>query len=409
MSTGDPTTGSNTTGSKRWRRRLWTIAAVTFSVFCSLMTVGLSSTDAGVPVWNYTLGLVLALLGGFSLIWRHERPWLVLALTAAGPLVFETDATAALIALYAVARFATGRRLALATLVVFTACGVSLTYDAFRRRDYSVLTMGVQVADGDPIPDWNVPLWVAWSVAGVLVAVVTGIAILRRTQFDLDAAVHTRDRYAEQSDALREEAIIVAERTRIARDMHDTLAAALSRISLFAGGLQVNSTEGPEKVANSASLIRQTAHDALDDLKRIIGVLRGSGQHSSGRESVEGIGDLVHDARETGTHVALVVDLTPGDIGAASSQVAYRVVQEALTNARKHAQESAVQVSVVGSGHSGLRVTVRNHSTGGPTLAPGSGTGLLGLGEQVRQIGGTIDARSLSGEFVVDSWIPWHT
>ncbi len=400
MSTGTPTT---------WRRRAWTAAAVTFSVFCSLLTVGLTATDAGIPVWNYALGLTLSLVAGFALIWRHRRPWLVLGVATLGPMFFATDATAALIALYAVARFATGRWLAGAALAAFVACGVSLTYDSFRRRDYSVLTIGTKIVEGGPVPNWNVPLWIAWLVAAVLVGSVTLLAVLRRTQSDLDAAVHTRDRYAEQSDVLREEAIIVAERTRIARDMHDTLAASLSRISLFAGGLQVNSTEGPEKVANSASLIRQTAHDALDDLKRIIGVLRGTGDYPGGRQSVEGIADLVHGARETGTHVALVLDLSPDEVGASSSHVAFRVVQEAMTNAQKHARGASIHVAVRGTPQQGLRVSVRNHTSGTSSLAPGSGTGVAGLGEQVRQVGGTFDARELTGEFVVEAWIPWHT
>ncbi|WP_167678421.1 histidine kinase [Rhodococcus sp. B10] len=399
----------STSTPSRWRRRVWTTAAVTFSVFCSLMTVGLASTADNVPVWNYGIGVTLNLVAGFALIWRHDKPFVVLGLAVAGPLFFETDATAALIALYAVARFATGRRLGLSAGVVLVACGVSLTYDAYRRRDYSVLTVGTQTVEDGPVPDWNVPLWIAWLVALALVGAVTGLAVLRRTQSDLDAAVHTRDRYAKQSDALREEAILVAERTRIARDMHDTLAAGLSRISLFAGGLQVNSTEGPEKVANTASLIRQTAHDALDDLRRIIGVLRGTGDYAGGRRSIEGVSDLVHSVRDAGTHVTYSLDLAPGDLGASTSQVAYRVAQESLTNAQKHAQGAPIHVGVQGNSDVGLRVVVRNHLTGAPAFAHGSGTGLTGLSEQVRQIGGTFEAQVVPGEFVVQAWLPWHT
>jgi signal transduction histidine kinase len=392
-----------------WRRRAFTTAAVTLSVVCSTFTVMFATTAADFPPANYVIGFLLNLVAAVALVWRHEKPFMVLGLALAGPLFFETDATAALVALYAVAKFSTGRILAASTGAVSIACGVSLTYDAYRRRDYSVLTVGTRtVADG-PIPDWNVPLWIAWLVAALLVGAVTGLAVLRRTQSELDAAVHTRDRYAKQSDALREEAVVVAERTRIARDMHDTLAASLSRISLFAGGLQLNSTEGPEKVANSASIIRQTAHEALDDLKRIIGVLRGSGEYSGGRQSIEGIWDVVHGARVTGTHVALYVNLEPGEVGVTSGQIAHRVVLESLTNTQKHAQGAPVYVTVDGAVHTGIHVTVRNRNTGRSPCAHGSGTGLRGLAEQVHQIGGTFDARSVPGEFVVDAWVPWHT
>lgn len=74
------------------RRRVWTTGAVTLSVFCSLMTVGLSGDSATVAVWNIAIGLVLNLGAAVALVWRHERPWLVLGVALVGPLFFSTDA-----------------------------------------------------------------------------------------------------------------------------------------------------------------------------------------------------------------------------------------------------------------------------------------------------------------------------
>src|SRR5690606_23229977 len=129
------------------------------------------------------------------------------------------------------------------------------------------------------------------------------------------------------------------ERTRIARDMHDTLAAALSKISLFAGGLQVGGAENPAKVASTAALIRETAHEAMADLRDIVGVLRGagSGEYGPRHQGVEGIGGIVAGARAAGVSVRLVEEQAPGLVGVAAGQVAYRVVQEAVTNVQKHA------------------------------------------------------------------------
>ncbi|MDZ7912583.1 MAG: histidine kinase [Rhodococcus sp. (in: high G+C Gram-positive bacteria)] len=374
------------------RRKTWTTAAVTFSLFCSVMTAGLAGAS-GTPGWNLGIGVTLNLIAGVALIWRHERPWAVLGLALAGPLFFATDATAALIALFAVGAFARTRPLVMAAIGVYVACGVSLTYDAHRSRYYSVLTIGsAKPEDGSTPIEWDVPGWIPWVVAAVLVGLVVGGAILRRTRSDLTEAVVTRDKVTVESNALREQ-MLTAERARIARDMHDPLAASLSRISLFAGGLQVNSADGPEKVAQTASLIRQTAHDALDELKRIIGVLRGSAENSGGgRQSVEGISDLVHSARDAGLHTSLMLDVTPGEIGAASSHVAYRVVRESLTNAQKHAGGATVRVAVHGSDQAGVRVDVRNQLMGHPAFAHGSGTGLTGLAEQVRGVGGTFAA-----------------
>lgn len=392
------------------RRKAWSTAAVAFSLFCSIMTAGLAGAS-GTPGWNLGIGVELNLIAGVALVWRHERPWIVLGLALAGPLFFATDATAALIALFAVGAFARTKPLVTVAVAVYVACGVSLTYDAHRSRYYSVLSLGsAKTEDGSTPVDWDVAGWIPWVVAAVLVGLVLGGALLRRTRSDLTEAVVTRDKVTVESNALREEMLLTAERARIARDMHDTLAASLSRISLFAGGMQVNSADGPEEVAPTASLIRQTAKDALDELKRIIGVLRGSADGSvGGRQSVEGISDLVQSARDAGLHTSLTLDLTPGDVGAASSHVAYRVVQESLTNAQKHAGGSTIRVAVYGSDQAGVRVEVRNQLLRQPAFEHGSRTGLAGLAEQVRGVGGTFGAGAQADEFVVSCWLPWYS
>lgn len=104
-----------------------------------------------------------------------------------------------------------------------------------------------------------------------------------------------------------------------------------------------------------------------------------------------------------------MLDVTPGEIGAASSHVAYRVVQESLTNAQKHAGGSTIRVTVYGSDQAGVRVDVLNQLMGQPAFAHGSGTGLAGLAEQTRGVGGTFAAGAQPGEFVVSCWLPWYS
>ncbi|WP_188543657.1 sensor histidine kinase [Rhodococcoides trifolii] len=399
-----------TTTAAKVRRRAATTAIVAFCLFCTFMTAGLAGFS-GSPPWSVAVGSVLNFAAGVALIWRRQKPWLVLAVSVAGPLLFPTDGTAALFALFAVTAVARGWRLVGATVVVFFACSASLSYDAYRRRDYSVLTIGIRVDKTGPAPEWNLPLWVPCMVALGLVLIVLGIAYFRRTKTDLDNAVRSRDHVTAQSAKLREEMLLTEERARIARDMHDTLAAGLSRISLLAGGMQVNSGDGPAKVSNTASLIRSTAHDSLDELKRIIGVLRGSdtGGIDSGRRSIAGIGDLVDSARTTGMRVRYVQDVAPGDVGPLTSHVAYRVVQESLTNAHKHSPSSPVQVSVGGSDASGLTIEVRNHLAGTVSSTPGAGHGLGGLTEQVGSAGGHLTSGAAQGGFVVTAWLPWYS
>lgn len=395
-----------------WTRRAWTIGAVTLSAFCSLTTFVLSQDSGTIPVWNYTLGFVLNLVAAAALVWRHEYRWQVLAATLVAPLLLSTDATAALIALYAVAKVEHGRRLVAATVAVYTASVVSLLYDARRTRDNSVLSMEKKPEPGQPKPVWEIDWWLPWLVAAILVGLVVALALVKRTRRQLSAAEYSRDRATEQTRAMRDEMIRTEERTRIARDMHDTLAAGLSRISLFAGALQVSGADNPEKIANTASMIRSTAHEALDELKNIVGVLRGTAgaRPSSSHQGIDAIADLVQSARAAGLHVTLFTDLHPGEVGTVAGHVSYRVVQEALTNAQKYAADQTVRITVTGAEHDGIRIEVRNRlSSAPPTVPPGSRAGLTGLVEQAQQIGGTLGAGVVGDEFVVSCWLPWFT
>lgn len=393
------------------RRRVWTTAAVAFSIFCSIMTVTIAGSSGNMPPVLVGIGFVLGVAGGVSLVWRHQYPWVVLAITLVGPLFFPTDATAALIALFAVARIARGPRLAAAAVAVYVVCGISLTYDAFRNREFSVLTMGTaKPKDGSAVVQYDVAIWIPWLVAAVMVGIVVALSLLIRTRTELVEAEHVRDLATEQTDAMRDEMIRTEERTRIARDMHDTIAASLSRISLFAGGLQVSAADNPEKVVNTAAMIRTTAHEALDELKGIVGVLRGSGdrREHGGHQGIDAIGDLVNGARAAGIHCRLESELLPGDVGMLAGHVCYRVVQEALTNVQKYASDQMLVITVNGSPHDGIRILARNKLSDLPPMTSiGSRSGLRGLAEQAREIGGKVEAGALGEDFLVSCWVPW--
>jgi signal transduction histidine kinase len=158
-------------------------------------------------------------------------------------------------------------------------------------------------------------------------------------------------------------------------------------------------------------LIQKTAHDGLDELKRIIGVLRGEtgAEPGSGAQNLDGVSDLVASARSAGVYVTLLVDVSPDPIGPLSGHVAYRVVREALTNASRHAVGSPVGLSLRGSPDHGLRLEVRTRiGTSVPSEA-GTGTGLRGLAEAVTSAGGAFTAGRVGDEFVVSAWVPWYS
>ena len=157
----------------------------------------------------------------------------------------------------------------------------------------------------------------------------------------------------------------MAERTRIAREMHDVLAHRLSLLALHAGGLEVRSDLPPAEVRETAALLRSTARQALEELRGVIGVLRDeSGQELAPpgpQPTLLDIRRLVDETRRAGGTVDLDLrveraDDLPGGLG----RDAYRVVQESLTNIAKHADGQEARVRVTGAPGGGLHVSVRN-------------------------------------------------
>jgi signal transduction histidine kinase len=256
-----------------------------------------------------------------------------------------------------------------------------------------------------------------WSGASTLVLVAWGMVV--RTRRELVRSLRDRAERAEAEQRLLAERARHAERSRIAREMHDVLAHRISLIALQAGGLEVRPDLPPGEVKSSAQLIRSTARHALEELRDVIGVLRddpgGNGSievPNAPQPTLRDIHRLVDDGKRAGANVTLTmavddVEAAPGALGRA----AYRIVQEALTNVNKHARGTETTVRVAGGVGKGLRVTVRNRlPVGGrrdPAL-PGSGRGLVGLAERVTLVGGTLShGPTLDGAFMVDAKLEW--
>lgn len=257
----------------------------------------------------------------------------------------------------------------------------------------------------------------------------------------------------ERADRARTEARRQA-REDIAREMHDVLAHRLSLLSVHAGALAFNPAASAEETRRAAGVIRDTAHEALEDLREIIGVLRAStGEGSRPQPVLTDLVPLVEESRAAGMRVQLDMDVAvedgePGEgergggerggaavAPAAVGRTAYRIVQEGLTNARKHAPGSPVTVTVTGGPGDGLTVRLRNpveaerdqaepveaetdeparefaHGDEGPARpvpdVPGAGQGLVGLAERTRITGGQLEHALSGGEFELRAWIPW--
>ena len=203
------------------------------------------------------------------------------------------------------------------------------------------------------------------------------------------------------------------ERTKMAREMHDVLAHRLSLLATYAGALEYRPDSSPEKLARAAGVIRSGVHQALDELREVISVLRdGEIEELPGGRPQPTFGDLtalVAESRNAGTEIRYDETVAaPESLPPATGRTAYRVVQEGLTNARKHAAGHPVTVLVSGRPGDGLRIELTNAGGNGVPLAPGSGTGLVGLTERVQLAGGTLDhGRAAGGGFRLHASLPW--
>jgi signal transduction histidine kinase len=254
----------------------------------------------------------------------------------------------------------------------------------------------------------------AGTIAVAVAVVVVGVPVLlglwvgaRRA---LVESLRDRAERLQERQHLEAERARAQERARIAREMHDVVAHRVSLMVLHAGALEV-ARDDPE-VAQQAGLIRQTGREALDELRHVLGVLRehGDAPMLDPQPTLADLDGLVQRSREAGMEVAVVVSSERRALPATVERTAYRLVQEALTNAHKHAAGAATEVRL-GYAPARLEVAVRNARPPDGRAAvpalPGGGHGLLGLRERVELLGGTLQAGPrLDGGFELRASMP---
>ncbi|MBM2623060.1 sensor histidine kinase [Actinoplanes sp. LDG1-06] len=252
----------------------------------------------------------------------------------------------------------------------------------------------------------------AWGTVFLLIACLWGMVVRARRQ--LVASYRDRAERAEAEQQLRVAQARATERNRIAREMHDVLAHRISLLSLHAGALEIKPNATPDEVTSAAGVIRASAHQALQDLREVIGVLRDDrpeGAPEPPQPTLGALPALAEESRSAGTKVSLDVSVEPDTVPAGTGRTAYRIVQEGLTNARKHAPGAAVRVNVAGTAGDGLVIDIRNPwpISGGASI-PGTGTGLIGLTERAALAGGRLShGRTPQDEFALTAWLPWPT
>ncbi|RZU63457.1 sensor histidine kinase [Zhihengliuella halotolerans] len=254
-----------------------------------------------------------------------------------------------------------------------------------------------------------------WEFAAIMAAVlgITGLigwgrrsrrSLIRSLRQEAVSARREREAHAERARA--------AERTRIAREMHDGLAHQLSLISLHAGALEYRRDLDAETIRRTSDVIQQTARSASQELRSVLTVLREQDAGTTPQPTLAAIGELVSAARSAGTPVELTDD--DGLAGASAHQPSdvtiralYRIVQECLTNARKHAPGQPVRLTLAGGPAHGIRVSAGNGVAAARAGGADPGFGLIGLRERVELLGGRLHVDCSGDRFTVDAELPW--
>ncbi|MEU4830191.1 histidine kinase [Streptosporangium sp. NPDC023615] len=399
------------------------LAAAAFGVLT--LSDRLAAPPLDIPLWAFRLDQLVGVLGCVALWARRRWPVGLVVVLVVLSAFFELVAGAMLVALFTVAVHRTVRT----TALVFAVSMVS-----------SLIFVTVRIMPG-------MPGEVLFMVGFVAQSAATGWGLFvqhrRRLLVSLRESAARAEAEAQQ-----------LARETIAREIHDVLGHRLSLLSVHAGALEFHPDAPAEDIARAAGVIRQSAHQALQDLREVIGVLRAPAGELL-QPSLSDIEELVAESRRAGMRVELSQEVRES-VPSRAGGTAYRIVQEALTNVRKHARGAEVSVRTAGTPGEWLTVEVRDRpapvpgtsrahdraapapaapapaipETPRPTRAPsethrrpardsaapapaapsegGAGRGLAGLAERVDLLGGRLEhGPTAEGGWSLSAWLPW--
>jgi signal transduction histidine kinase len=334
------------------------------------------------------LSIAFAVIGYSTLLWRRSRPvvagavmfsmWIAFNLFGDDVKSLQLPLMAALFAGYAMGAYTDGREARIAPLVILAGVtGVTATWEEQVFTDY------------------------IFPTAFVLIAWLAGRGVRTRTR--LTEELHEA---AVQAQEAHEEEVVRAaadERRRIAREMHDVVAHSVSVMVVQAGGARRILDRDPARAIDAATHIEEVGRAAMAEMRRLLGVLHHSDERAP-QPGMARLGALVERTRSAGLPVSLKVEGEPRSLPAGMDLAAYRVVQEALTNAIKHAGAAPTEVTVRWEPeHLELEIV----DNGAPAANGKAGHGLVGMEERVRLYDGELRAgRREGGGFEVVARLP---
>ncbi len=311
----------------------------------------------------------------------------------------------------------------LACLISFSAAGpasLALVSLSTRRQWREIVPMAVlalvvsvfadTVLVAPDVPQLNA---LGFGALVVTVCLMVAVGLYLGSRWELLASWQARARLAEAEQEAKIREARVAERTRIAREMHDVLAHRITTVNMYAGALSYRSDLTTDEVRHTATVISDTSRQALTELRGVLGVLRedtGDAIPERPQDAPADLVGLLEENRACGMRIEYVIEAE--GLPPSPGRTLYRCLQEGLTNARKHAPSALVRVAVAGSADAGVRLRVCNGLA--PRSAvnatpPRSGFGLVGLAERVKLSGGEQSAAvGPDGRFELSVWLPWQ-
>ncbi|QGG41952.1 sensor histidine kinase [Aeromicrobium yanjiei] len=340
--------------------------------------------------WWFWSDLGLGVLALALLRWRRAYP---VPVAVATNVVSMISFAAAGPATWALASMATRRRWREIIPVAALALAAGLTVEALN-------------------PGKDEPFAITIPLVVLVIAVTVGWGMYIGSRRELLATLRERAETAEAEQAARVAQARTAERARIAREMHDVLAHRISLVTMHAGALVYRQDLSAADMRSTAGIIQDNTHEAMIELREVLGILRdgpGDADPELPQPAASDVPALIDEARSSGMRIDHVSSIDLSTVPESLGRTVYRVVQEALTNARKHAPDTLVTVTFGGGPAEGLRVVIRNPLPFGPrAVAPHSGLGLVGLAERTALAGGTLTHRiTPERQFVLTAWLPW--
>jgi signal transduction histidine kinase len=353
-----------------------------------LGVIALAQVLVFLPIAPRPVGALVAIGSTAPIAWRRRYP-VVAALVGSAVWLIPTDGfllvgyIAALLLFYAVTAYVEDRFLAAATILIVTIFGIAGSAEQ-------------RVGVGEYVG----------AVLAVLAPAAVGVLVRRQRQ--RARRLEELTEYLERDRERRERAAVADERARIARELHDLVSHAVSVIAVQADAADAALERDVELAKRPIAVIRTCAVEALGEMRRLLGVLR-TDTDDSDRAPLPGLSELpvlVDRARDRGQAVEVSVDGTPEPLPSSLDLSAFRIVQEALTNATKHAPGAPVSIRLRWLPGT-LCIEVCDRGPGTTGAAPPDAHGLVGMRERVRIHGGELYAgNGTAGGFLVRALLP---